>query len=151
MSLHKAALQQEVLDNKHYTTVPNKLMEAVQGNTAAFMVWVYIFGQAEGWQPSIRQIMRGTHLAQHTVKSAIEFLCGIGWLDVVVQDKGKKSLYILKLGKSVAEIDTPSVAETATLQYEPIYDRSLYDGTSGIEDYYDNWGGAIEKENLRRR
>jgi hypothetical protein len=118
MSFNKSALRQEILQRKQYSVVPNNLIEAVQGNAAALVVWLYLFNQAEDWHPSIRQIMKATRLSQHTVEAAIQFLCDIEWLAIIKQDKRKKSLYIMKSGGGVAESATESVAESATLQYD---------------------------------
>ena len=76
MSLNKRKLQQTITDPNRtgFIAIPNELLHVLAGEPAAFMVWTYIYGQAESWQPSIRQIAKALGLVDKTVQKALKFL-----------------------------------------------------------------------------
>ncbi len=74
MSLNKRNLQQTILNRSGHISIPNELLKALTGEPTAFMVWTYIYGQAEDWQPSLKQIETALNLGHTTIIRAISLL-----------------------------------------------------------------------------
>ena len=71
MSLSKQNLLNEIIARQGYTAMPNELFQ-VDITPVAFKVWIYLFGQAEGWNPSYKQIQDVCNIgSRNTVKEAI--------------------------------------------------------------------------------
>ena len=75
MSAGKQALLDALRDHPgEYNLIPTMALLGLQGEPAAFMVYAYLFSQAEEWNPSQRQIQDATGLSRCTVIRAIQTL-----------------------------------------------------------------------------
>lgn len=74
MSLHKRDLQDEIIHRTGYTPCPNELFDALKGEPTAFMVWMYIFKQCEGWNPSYTKISSDLEISRNSAIKAVKIL-----------------------------------------------------------------------------
>lgn len=144
MSLNKTKLQKGILSRAGYTPVPNELLTVLAGEASAVVVWLYLFGQADEWQPSIRQICKGTGMENKRVLRALATLQERGML-IIHEGEARfmKNEYVLtdiSQWKRAAVETTPSCVKTTL---DPVCQN---DSITRQEILQDNNGGSGEEE-----